>query len=596
MTTEVAQPASGKEKRAGIKPLYIFVIAAFILTWNSWSQIITFAGWDPDDQLRMVQLRDFLAGQSWFDVTQYRMNAPAGAPMHWSRMVELPLAAIILMFAPFVGQTTGEMIAGTVVPLLLFGGVAIMLSRIATRLGSAQAGLIAMLVAILTPALMMQMRPMRIDHHGWQIFFSVLALSTMFWSEKRKAGITLGFALACWLHISLEGLPLSAAFFVLLGWLWIVEKAQGERLVWTICSFATFTFLLFGVTQASPFAADVYCDTVSLPHLTAILLASVIMLPAILLKPQQRWVRALTVIIAGAASAAIFAWAAPSCLRGAFGELDPLVREYWYVNINEGLPIWHQEFKLALVFLATPFCGIAAAVVLLRNSGNRDNAEMRMAAFFLVYAAILSLLVMRTVAVASAFAVPTIALWLNHLFSAYRSEVIPAKRIGYVALMLLLLLPGVAADRVGRLTTIFSSTEEAEETSEPDSIAENCESVSSVGALRQLPAGNFIAPFDIGPAILLTTQHRVLASSHHRNKEGMHDQIAFFISDPAKAEQLARGRGITYVATCLGEAEMDLYARKKPDGLWGQIAKGKTPDWLEPMPDMGKGVKVWRVR
>ncbi len=596
MNTEAVKPAPSKEKRAALKPVYIFVIAALILTWNSWSQIITFAGWDPDDQLRMVQLRDFLAGQSWFDVTQYRMNAPAGAPMHWSRMVELPLAAIVLIFTPFVGQTIAEMIAGTVVPLLLFGGVAFMLSRIATRLGSAQAGMIAMLIAILTPALMMQMRPMRIDHHGWQIFFSVLALSTMFWSEKRKAGITLGFALACWLHISLEGLPLTAAFFVLLGWRWIVEKAQGERLVWTITSFSTFTFLLFGLTQYRPFAADIYCDTVSPPHLATIIVASLIMLPAIILKPQQRWLRAFAVIIAGAASAAIFVWTAPSCLRGAFGELDPLVRDYWYVNINEGLPIWHQEFKLALVFLATPFCGIAAAIALFRNCNNRDNAEIRMAAFFLVYAAILSLLVMRTVAVASAFAVPMIALWLNHLFSVYRSEMIPAKRIGYVVLMLLLLLPGVAADRVGRLTTVFSSTEEAEETGEPDSIAENCESVSSVGSLRQLPAGYFIAPFDIGPAILLTTPHKVLASSHHRNKEGMHDQIAFFISDPAKARQLARLRGITYVATCLGEAEMDLYARKKPDGLWGQIAKGKTPDWLEPLPDMGKGIKVWRVR
>ena len=47
---------------------------------------------------------DFLAGQSWFDVTQYRSNPPIGAPMHWSRLVDVPIAGLILLLAPFVGK------------------------------------------------------------------------------------------------------------------------------------------------------------------------------------------------------------------------------------------------------------------------------------------------------------------------------------------------------------------------------------------------------------------------------------------------------------------------------------------------------------
>jgi hypothetical protein len=53
---------------------------------------------------------------------------------------------------------------------------------------------------------------------------------------------------------------------------------------------------------------------------------------------------------------------------------------------------------------------------------------------------------------------------------------------------------------------------------------------------------------------------------------------------------------VTYVAACLDESEMKLYTRKKPNGLWGQIAKGNVPNWLQPLPDMGDGLKVWRVR
>ena len=58
---------------------------------------------DPDDVLRMVQVRDLLAGQGWFDLTQHRLDAPAGGvAMHWSRLVDLPLAGLIFILAPLL--------------------------------------------------------------------------------------------------------------------------------------------------------------------------------------------------------------------------------------------------------------------------------------------------------------------------------------------------------------------------------------------------------------------------------------------------------------------------------------------------------------
>jgi hypothetical protein len=40
---------------------------------------------------------------------------------------------------------------------------------------------------------------------------------------------------------------------------------------------------------------------------------------------------------------------------------------------------------------------------------------------------------------------------------------------------------------------------------------------------------------------------------------------------------------------------MKAYARGDPDGLWAQLAKGDAPDWLQPVPIAGTGLKVWRV-
>ncbi|WP_445785208.1 hypothetical protein [Sphingorhabdus sp.] len=38
------------------------------------------------------------------------------------------------------------------------------------------------------------------------------------------------------------------------------------------------------------------------------------------------------------------------------------------------------------------------------------------------------------------------------------------------------------------------------------------------------------------------------------------------------------------------------YRSQGAAGLWARMAKGKVPDWLVPLPAMGKGICVWRVR
>ena len=57
-------------------------------------------GWDPvgpDDWTRLLEVRSLLDGQAFWDVTQYRMNPPEGFSMHWSRQVDLPIAALALL-------------------------------------------------------------------------------------------------------------------------------------------------------------------------------------------------------------------------------------------------------------------------------------------------------------------------------------------------------------------------------------------------------------------------------------------------------------------------------------------------------------------
>lgn len=574
--------------------LLLWLAVSAILLWSSWTQITTLSGWDPDDQLRMVQLRDFLGGQSWFDTTQYRMNAPEGAPVHWSRLIELPLALLVLALKPLLGQPMAEMIAGAAIPLLLLAAVAYVLGTIATRLSNAEAGIVAVLLTLISPALLLQLRPMRIDHHGWQIFFAVLALSTMFWPDKRRGGLVLGIALALWLHISLEGAPLTAAFFVLLGWRWIIQKAHGRRLAWTVASFAVSSIILFLGTQRDLLVT--HCDTISPPHIVAVVVAAAIMLPAIAAAPDHRRLRLAAAIAAGAAAVGAVLLIAPVCAGGAFGGLDPLVREYWYVHINEGLPIWHQSGRNALVLMALSACGIAALLSVQSKAAPGTIKDIRVAGFFLVYAALLSLLVFRTVAVAAAFAIPVIAVWINQLFQQYRKSREPTGRVGLVALMLFLLVPGPVVAQLYSAGERVLGAKPKSDVAAAKADAKLCEAVPSVSALSALPKARIVAPFDMGPTILLTTPHQVLASSHHRNEAAMHDHIEIFRSAPEKARNIITKRGITHVVVCPSEAEMRYYVRKDPGGLWDRLSKGEVPAWLEPLPDIGDGIRVWRVR
>ncbi len=553
---------------------------------------MTRAGWDPDDQLRLVQLRDFLNGQSWFDTSQYRLNPPAGGPMHWSRLVELPLALLIIALTPFFGQAGAEMIAGSFVPLLGLGLVAYMTGRIAKHLHSAEAGIVAVIITLIAPALLMQFRPMRIDHHGWQIVMATLSLWTLFWPNKKFAGVVLGLALAIWLHISLEGAPLTAAFFIYLGWRWVFGRAHGLRLLWTIGSFAAISLLLFFGTQPAGFSAGVYCDTVSPPHIVAIIIATVVMMPSIIRKPHDRRIRLVLAAVAGVAAMGAILYLAPQCTKGAFGNLDPLVRDYWYVNVNEGLPIWRQDWHVALTLTAGPVCGLIALFFGYRGLQISQKSDWQIVGFFAIYSVIVSLLVFRTVSVAATFAVPLVAVWVAQLFKRYRQSHVSTYRIGIIAAILALIIPGAVTSSIGN--TIAGTDNAAIDAA--DDTNTKCSRMQSIAALNGLPTGNIIAPLDMGPAILVATQHSILASSHHRNERAIHDHIAIFKNTPGIAWQYLKAHQINYIAICPNEAEMDIYLQRDPKGLWAILKSGNWPGYLTPMPDMGDGIKIWRVR
>src|SRR4029079_4818561 len=103
-----------------------------LLIWAVTVATYLLAGSGPtlstDDAMRLVQVRDLLAGQGWYDLTQYRLSPPEGVVMHWSRLIDVPIAFLIRVTDWAVPAALAERLARTgwsAAPLLaLLNGIA----------------------------------------------------------------------------------------------------------------------------------------------------------------------------------------------------------------------------------------------------------------------------------------------------------------------------------------------------------------------------------------------------------------------------------------------------------------------------------------
>jgi len=580
-----------ERSRGNLPLLLIWLAVSALLILVTRGQIMTGIGWDPDDQLRMVQLRDWLGGQNWFDTTQYRIGEPDSQPMHWPRWIELPLALLFLLLKPVLGAANAETAAMVLVPLVTLGMAMWLLVKITEPLFDRRIALLAATLAATAVPIVAQIRPMRVDHHGWQIVLALTALWTMYWPEKRKGGIALGAALALWLSISLEGLPLSAAFVVLLVWRWVFQVEEGVRLFWTLLSFLIASFLFYFATQGGFNAAINYCDAISPAHLLACAAGAAVILPSIQWLPANRLMRVGSLAVAGSVALIVLDGFAPQCLGGAFNTMDPLVREYWLVNVLEGMPIWYQKGTTMVTLLGgSVLVGLISLLYILRTRPSGINrSQLFVLAYAFLWALLLSLFVQRAAAVAAAYGVPLMAWAVHQAFVRARALKRPLSRIFATAAVVFLVMPGPLA------VALFNAVSEGEEpvAKTPEALA--CDSNDSLSRLNSLPRSNILAPFDFGPRILLLTPHSVLATSHHRNDRAMADQIRIFTSAPAVARELLEAHNIRFIVTCDDETELALYAKKQPEGLWSQLAEGRKPDWLQPVHIRDTGLQIWRI-
>jgi hypothetical protein len=167
---------------------------------------------DPDDAVRLVTVRELLAGAPWFDTTLPRIGAPEPLLSHWSRLIDAPLAMLIGLLSPLLGRDGAELATRIVWPMLPFFALALIVAREAQRRAGWVAAAFVLFLVVTSATALAQFRPGRIDHHNVQILCAVAGSLFLARScDDRRAGWIAGALLGLGLAIGYEAIAFVAS-------------------------------------------------------------------------------------------------------------------------------------------------------------------------------------------------------------------------------------------------------------------------------------------------------------------------------------------------------------------------------------------------
>lgn len=548
---------------------------------------------DPDDIMRLIQVRDLIDGQGWFDLHQYRVDTPnGGVNMHWSRLVDIPLVLIIGALTPMIGGANAEIVALVVMPLITLGIAMLLACRIVWKTLGEDAIPMTCIVMVLSVPLLFQLGPMRIDHHGWQIVGALIAVNGMLAQNPRYGGLVAGLAMAVWLSISIEGLPLAAAICALLALRWWRSNDQRDCLVAAMFGLASGSFLLFVMTRGLNDLA-IYCDAIGLVHIALFFWGAVILGMLAWFNPASRLAVLIGFGVAGGGGIAILLSQAPECAGSSFNQLDPVLIEYWYEHVVEGMPIWRQSLRDALQITILPLLGLYASVQLARRNSGSASAWWKEYSLLIAAAFLIAMLVARAGAIAAALAAVPFGWQLREWLRNIREMQQAYRRFGSILALVLALAPILPLMLIQHLFPIGSPATVGASAKK----ASTCNIGESAKQLAQLPIGEIYAPFDIAPNLLLDTDHQVIATGHHRGEKGMAFVVKTAIGSSENAHQALRDRGTDYVALCADLNEAAMYAFANPQGFVADLSNDNASDWLEPIELSGESnLLVWKIK
>ncbi len=556
---------------------------------------------DTDDAMRLVVVRDFLNGQDWFDHAQHRMNTPYGAELHWSRLVDLPLATLLAALRPVFGGTA-EIVLAYLWPALLLLVLLYLSGKLTLRLVG-EAGLLpAMVLPALSPAIMAEFAPGRLDHHSIQILLTL----AMTWAaveslRSRWAAVGAGLAAATAVAVGTESVPIVAGLVLCFGLMWVFRPERVVALRWFGLSFAGFAMVHLLIAEPPSKWFVPACDVLSSYYVAAAIAVGIGFFLLSLLPLGKRpvpWRLAAGVVVGGIAVAVLF-YAFPRCQRGPYSDVDPELIGTWIGRIVEAKLLWESVAALPAYSIAVglpPILALGVVIWRVTRGPAAGRADWLVYSVMLAVAVVVMVAQVRGARAASGLAIPPAAWLIAAARARYQRD--HALRHAVELVGSWVIFAGVAiAVTVNGVTTAA----EAIAPRGPLTFSANgpdrrpCLMPSAFAELAAMPPERVMTPIDLGSHLLMETPHSVVAAPYHRNQMGVRDAIAFFNRPIDTVRPILDQRGVSLVVVCPQMAEMIGGFDPAPDSFVDLMAKGELPAWLHEVSLPDAPLKIYAV-
>ena len=576
--------------RSALSPWLVWALVAAVLTLAAMPMIASHSAQDPDDYMRLLQVRALLDGQAWFDSHQYRLDPPFGADMHWVRLTDLPIAAALALFRLFLSPLWAETAAMIAVPLGQLALAICLLRRVMRELRLEPAAqLWALLLIPLFPLLSTNLMPMRIDHHGWQALAALAAVLLVLRGTWRAAALGGGIT-AAWLFISLEGVAMMAVIGAVYAWRY---WQHGSRAIEGYLFGLTLGAMVLLAALIPPSGYTIpRCDMVSWPHITAFAAAALAAAAMRAMPGQQgKAGRLLALVPIPLLAAPLMILPLGVCAVAPMAMVEPLVRSNWQAYLRESAPIWQLAPSAAAMLLILPLMiALGLRQALKDNSDQNQRAAWATLAALALGASGIALLIMRGGIIAQLLALPFAGLLVAHLLPRARALRSMPLRIVATILAIAALTPAFA----GALAKPFDPRVTHSSVRHAGlAAAQPCD----LAPLAALTPAHIFANLDIAPELLVRTRHTAVAAGYHRNQARLRDVILAFGGPIGQARAIIAANQAQYVIACKGSADLAGFANMGQGTLADRIYADQPVVWLEPVAQLSTGsLRVYRVR
>lgn len=550
---------------------------------------------DNDDEMRLVSVIDFMAGQGWYDTVQHRAMPPGGLSLHWSRLIDLPLAGLAAFFGLFTTPDMALALTAAVWPGLMFVVFLAITGRVAARAFGYTAASFAVIAAAAMATLSRSYFPVgRVDHHNVQLICVLLVISALVLpGQPVRRGAIAGLAAAVSLAVGLEMIVVLALAGVVMTVQHVLDQPGGtDRLMGYGTALGGAAPLLFLVQTDPAYWAMPRCDQLSQPVLAITSAGMAFAVITYLSRDTVVTVRAralMALAMGGVIVAALWPVLAP-CREGPFSVLPPELRDLILSRITESLPaagLFAKDPAFATQLLVPQ---ILVALLLTWQLARTRKGDRAPVAVLLVFTLLgLAGLFYQVRAVIWGLAALPLAFGVA-LAWAVGADWGGLRRSRPVVLTLAAVL--VLYPHLFTQSPVFAAALRGDEQtlSKLSRADQTCARRDALAGLNGIAPAGILAPLNLGTKILLHTPHSIFAAPYHRAPEAYWNGTqAFMGSDTDMAKRL-RITKADYVLVCDGETYGDA------DSIGSRLARGETPSWLDAVDLNGGPARLFRIR